>query len=626
VRRWVAVVVLAGTLVASAACGVPSGGPAVDLGNAPTAGPNQVVTAQQPPNPDSVRSPIELVTKYFAAAAWGNTDAGDRPKFQPDAQNSVRAFLTADAAKRWQPGAGVRVARVVVNEQPKPVDEGALEFTATIVPIGVLLDNGQLDTRQGAGDPFTFPFKVVRLPGGGRRLDSAPNDMWLSVDALDQFYVRQPIYFWDKVPVLPTLVPDLRYMPKVVSEAKRPDVIMKWLRDGPSDWLQGVVDFLPPAIELKDKIVTDQQRLVVNLTNKAAGLDPAALQRLEVQLRWSFGATDRSDAVDLRVENTPSGVSAADFLSANRAVRDSTKDPDKFCVVNGKARSTKPDGGPAVLANNANAGVVSAAITADRSRAALVVGVPGDKKLGRLLFLLSTGRGDTSTSTTVDSTVEGAFTGRPVWIFRPETRVLVIVNGKIVSVAQPLGTTVARPTPVTVPAELEPVSALSVAPDGRRVALVSSGPGRPPAVYVAPLGFPVNSEGQLFIGEPRKVVTSLAVPRAVGWGSETTLVVGGDPLPGSQNSVFEVSIDGAREQPRPDTGSLSLPVKALTTRPANPLGPSDVPAIMFEANGIAYDVFGQVVDNLKLELTPTPTPSASSNGSNSTLTAPFFPD
>jgi hypothetical protein len=160
------------------------------------------------------------------------------------------------------------------------------------------------------------------------------------------------------------------------------------------------------------------------------------------------------------------------------------------------------------------------------------------------------------------------------------------------------------------------VSAVSVAPDGRRVALVSGG-----RVYVAPLQFPASSDGPLSIGEPREVVTSLTVQRAVGWGSETSLVVGGDPVPGTPHSLSEVTIDGVREQQRPDTGSQALVVTALTTRPANPLAASPVPAIMFEANNIAYDVFGRSVDALKVDAT-TPAPSAAPGLPN----APFFPD
>jgi Lipoprotein LpqB beta-propeller domain len=616
-RRWWVVAGLVAALVVPASCGVPGGGSPVDLGNAPTAGPAQPGASLELPKPTPGMRPAELVTKFFEAAAWGNTTGGDRPNALADAQDSARAFL-ADGTS-WKPGNEVHVARVVVDEA-KQVGDGAFDVKVSITPIGKLMDTGQLDSDPSSQPlPFTS-FRVVSARGGGFRLATVPDGMWLSLAALHNWYDEHPIYFWDRADG-PTLVPDLRYMPKVISPAKRPDEIKRWLLAGPSNWLLDAVhEFGAKGIEIKDKIVFDQQRLVVNLTNDAAAVDDAVLRNLAIQLRWSFGPTFD---LDLRVRNTPSGVSSDGFEAANRAARNDGV-VEKFCVVDGKARSTLLGGAKAtpVLEDEHNAGVVSAAVTGDRTRAALVV----REGTGDRLYLGATiGKGDAAKTTYAPTDV---FTdkqiktiSKPTWIFRPDVRALVVLDGRIFSVAAPSGPEMVHKTEVVTPPLLKHVSALAVAPDGRRIALVSGG-----HVYVGTLMFPGTSGGALAIdNQLREVVTGLGSASAVGWGSETSLEVGGKPAAGSSVSLFGVSVDGAGEKPRPQLVAASLEVTSVSTRPTNPLVKGSGYVIMIEANNQAWDVYGTSVGMLSVDL-PSPSPSATPNGHPSLPTAPFFLD
>src|SRR2546423_2627141 len=121
------------------------------------------------------------------------------------------------------------------------------------------------------------------------RISKPPDGMLLSTEGLTKLYEVHPIYFWASVNR--KLVPDLRYLPRSLDQAKRPTEVVNWLLAGPSKWLQPAVVPMPGTIELKGSVTSIGQRadspLVVNLTAKAASeLD--YLPALMTQVRWSL--------------------------------------------------------------------------------------------------------------------------------------------------------------------------------------------------------------------------------------------------------------------------------------------------------------------------------------------------
>jgi hypothetical protein len=613
-RQFLGITAALGAAAATGGCGVPSGSDPVRLGQAPTPGPQQAVP-RKPPAPAEATTAKELVENYLKAAAGANYTGGDRPNALTDAQQWARSYLTDSKQRLWQPSKELTVVRVQLGGT-QPAGNGAFTVPAVLNPLGVLNDRGDIEPSPAAQIDFTFT--VVQV-GTEFRLDDAPPSLFLSDNGLQTLYSDRHIYFWDQADQ-PTLVPDQRYLPTSIADAKQPVEIVRWLTTGPAPWLQPIVQLLPPEIEVKDTSF-DAGRLIVNLSSKAATLDKDTLRRLAVQLRWS---ANPGGGVELRIEGTSAGVSADDYLTANLAVHnDDNGEPEQFCVLNRKARPVKlASGSPTpILTSDQNSEVVLAAVPRKKRNAALV---RIDGRNQRLWLGSLIGGGDVQAAVYAPTNLVGAKFSRPVWISRPATQALVAADGHLYCVsAPPAGSNAMRSvTPVSpLPRGLPgPVTALSVSPEGRRIALVAGG-----EVIVAPLLF----GDELGIADSFRVVkTDLGDQRAVGWSDETKLIVGGSPMAGTKSTLVEVGIDSTGQQPVPRSpdGSESLVVSLLAVRPASPI-PAGVPALtMFDANGAAYNVYNQQVKALPVDsVGPSGSPPAQP-AESARPAAPFFLD
>jgi hypothetical protein len=179
---------------------------------------------------------------------------------------------------------------VVDAQLGAPAQDGnVVRVPVTLRPIGVLTETGSV-TRLDDPQPSTYPFEVAQLPGGGFRLKNPPAGLLLSVEGLARLYEAHPIYFWDHGDG--KLVPDLRYLPRSVDQAKLPNTVVNWLLAGPSRWLQPAVQGVPVGVELADSvtITSDGQKVVVNLSARAASLQDR-LAHLLIQIRWSLRPT-----------------------------------------------------------------------------------------------------------------------------------------------------------------------------------------------------------------------------------------------------------------------------------------------------------------------------------------------
>ena len=122
--------------------------------------------------------------------------------------------------------------------------------------------------------------------------------------------------------------------------------------------------------------------------------------------------------------------------------------------------------------------------------------------------------------------------------------------------------------------------------------------------------------GQIGIDDYRVVATTLAGPRAVAWGAETTLVIGGERIGDTKVSMVSIAIDGTGQDAVPTEGSEGYTIAELSVRPASPLGLGPR-YVMFEANNVAYDAYAEVIQLVRL---------APATGEPVSITAPFFLD
>jgi hypothetical protein len=208
---------------------------------------------------------------------------------------------------------------------------------------------------------------------------------------------------------------------------------------------------------------------------------------------------------------------------------------------------------------------------------------------------------------------------RPSWLRRPSLQAVVACDGRLFAVAMPSGANPAEiqaapldPLPTGVSG---PVTAVSVAPDGHRLAMVAGG-----RVVVVPLA----AGPQLDFAPSFLIVkTEIPAPRAVGWANDARLIVGGPPGSGVRTGLAEVGIDGVKHDWVPATGEGgNLVVDQVSVHPSSPTRALSGRLVMFEAGTAGYTVYSNTVSLIVVD-GPSPSPSGAQPPPPS---APFFLD
>jgi hypothetical protein len=602
---------------AAAACGVPGESNPERVGGPPSTGPLGTGSSGVPPAPDSASTANELVEKYFMATAGANYGGADKPNALNQGQALARSYLSDAVKDQWQPNHDLIVVRVAIDPA-RPDGKGRNLVDAHVQPLGTLNGFGSIEALEpNQTTASTITFTVAQVGAQYRLAELPPPDLMLSDAGLAELYQPQTIYFWDGSDTNPLLVPDQRYMPLAVNESKRPGEILRWLQTGPAALLSGVVESFA-EVEVKDTSGGPDDQLTVNLSSKAANLDRTALVQLAVQLRWSVNP---DAGVELRIEGAATGVSTDSYRNANASVRPDDGEPERFAIVEHKARPTDTGAVPQILDSDQNVDVVAAAIPRAQRDVALVR-TEGTKnpKTQRLWLGTLSGVSENKPPVYVPTGLAGQHITRPVWITRPTSQALVAIDGTLYAAdALAAGATTATTTPITsLPRGLpRTVTALAVSPDGHRIALVAGG-----QVVVAGLQF----TPQLGLADTFTVVdTDIATPVTVAWSAENKLLVGGSLLPGSRTGIVEVGIDGTGQTPVPDNGEGdNAVVDMLCVRPASPIGSPSQFVAMFDAGDIAYRVYTATVLRLALSAGAGASPPAGSAAP--VISAPFFLD
>lgn len=509
----------------------------------------------------------EFIENYLQAAAGDFAGATQR----------VKQFLSPAAAANFKPAADITVVRR--TEDPL-VEPGSPVVTLNVREVGTL---GQKGVLEPSSDDRVIPYEFTLGGVEGQQglfVIKAPPVLLLSDQALDRFFAQRTIYFWNQDHT--GLVPDLRYMPLSVPPEQQPTVIIDWLTSGPAPWLAGVVDPLPEGTKQIGNVpAISNGTLQINLSDQAVPPDdPGALDRLQKQLRWSLHP-NLPGTLELAVEHQQAQrYVGTDYLRQNSAYR-GVGEPERFAVFNGQirrlARSYNAGLPVPVVAPAANRNVRMAALatSGSRSYAALVVDEPGGRQALRV------GATRTGQHATLRRIGLAGSIGRPVWAKSPAgtdagTVGLVTAGGQLYSFTAN-GTS---PRRVEWPGGPRNITAVAVAPDARRVALLAGG-----NLYVAALS---TTEDGSRLSPPRVVRTILRNLTAVDWGSESMLVVAGLQPERHRVAMMDVSIDGASQTDRlADLGSN--PVTYLSTLPADPARYETSGAVAYVLDGAAYD-------------------------------------
>ena len=614
-------------LAVPAACGLPSGGHPIVDGPGPAPG-GTGDGLPKAPTPADAHDPGELVQGFLATVAGRLHSDADLAA----ADERARKYLTAQARTAWPPtGNGITVVQV---ESDFFVTIGAGGFPSvkvTVRPRGTLGTDGtvgQLPTNISTG-PRQLTFTVVQAPVAGQssgllidKIEVTAGDplsgMMLDSGKLDgKSFAPQLVYYWssDKA----GLVPDLRYVPVTgVSREIQYTDIVDWVLGPPSAFLHDIVQanlYDGNSVVGPNLTAPDKDGLLVNLTIPP----PQSLgdKRAIAQLGWSlqplYGGTIR-----LQVNSQPvqASLSSSEFRGYNLADKDNrSEDNAEYCVANRVVRPVNnPTNVPAVLSADptVNKDVDLAALSRDLNCAALVK--KPDKSVRQMWVVDGRGSGKpVATPVTVNGQpLSGQAWSRPAFLpLSGNPRVLIAVDERLYVVNVPGGQ--------ATPQSTIPVSDFAVAPDGRRIALISNGSAR---VYSLQIGDAVALAGQ-----GRVIDAGLAECSFIAWSRLERVVVAGR-LPAGNYQLVEVTIDGAIAIAW--ATPFSDPILSLAALPAPASAPNS-PEVALAQIGIGASRIGPNSSNPLLFSGPDlPSPSPSTGGAAAgglgTPTYPFYVD
>lgn len=594
----------AGALVVAlaAGCGVPSDSSVVVEGRGQAAAPALADDGTSEPNGRTATTEAGTFLDNYLAAAAGNTK---------EAVRRAREFFAPDERGRWSPALDVQVVRPRGNPIIDRTAQG-YEVRLTVTVLGSLGDDGIFQPLSAARTA-TYDFTIANNVAGqsGLFLTGAPPAVLLSDEALERYFELRTIYFWSRDHRV--LVPDLRYLPRRdYPVAQRPTLIIEWLLRGPSPWLKPVVEPLPQDAQAVGRVPAAVNNVLKVVLTKAIDTDDAAaVERLATQLRWSLRDANSDPTLELKIDQTQRVFTGGNYLTANPAFH-ARRAPVRFCVFRGEVRQLRTASAdappiPSVPAKwNQQVERAALASVAGRMAIALVRTGPGGQ------VVLDVGGGNDSVPDLTRTDLRARTVSQPVWLPRDPDTGLIVADKALVSFRS-AGGSVRRvqnsPTGIT---------AFAVAPDGYRLAYIADG-----RLFVAPL---TRISGDVTVGEPRAVPTTLSQLTAVGWSQQDWLLIAGRQTADGLVALRDITVDGAVQADPPRGGQYGtqavVHLVASTDDPVNGRGAGEA---MYVANDLAYEVFSQS-GLLTAADVGGPSPSVAPGAGAANPTYPFFLD
>jgi hypothetical protein len=615
---------LAVVALVATGCGVPSSGEPKELEDAPGVnGPAAPAETVELPVPTRESSPVELVRNFLtigAAADW-STETRQERRTQ-EAIRYGKTFLSPEGKEAWNPvSTSIDVIQVISVEQ--------VGIDGTVVvkyrKVGVLDGDGTLTPGPPTAEEIVN-FQVAP-PGesGPLLLKSAPNNLLpLSLDGLQSLFEVRPVYFWELSNRF--LVPDRRYLSRGISLEKRVKAIVDRVLAGPSVFLNKAVRELP-AQAPRNNVILNGNNVVVDLPLSDQTDESDVLDRLASQIRWSLHPNRYT--VELQVEGRRTRpYSGSDYELANPSQSVSvnrngqrlySNDQRLYAAVDGSVKPLQAgETPPSILSLPENANVVAAAVNTKQNSAALVRRVGGQESL---VVGGAAGAGSAPQFRPVAFGGAVASFSRPTYLPGAGNRVLIVGGGRLYDVDLATAGWVEVPLPSITGTPV----AVSVAPDGARVAIVTESKAYVTTIDTTkrPAAINVNASPALqevYIGK----LTDL---RGVGWFYEHQIAVGG------RSGIVVAAIDsGALEQIGPPN-LLGVSLTQLSAVPWNPIG-GEGGNLVFEAQvpGKGDAAYVPYKSNLDPLLAPSsgaaPAPSASGAATPPVprVTAPFYAD
>ncbi len=515
-----------------------------------------------------------------------------RPEGADSAKDLVQRFLKAAADDRadqtqitgsyvkpgeyWRPSPEIRLVRPLSEPTTSSLPDSRTSVQWRVLHVGTLSPKGQI--LPVVASPEDLKFTVEDVPGKGVYLVAPPQFIYFNETALGEFYQRRLIYFWNAQG--DTLVPDLRYVSRYRTEASRADQLVRWLYDGPSEWLDPAV--LPPPTETQPgggRGVTRDANSGALVVDLQTSVGPQEMDRLTKQLVKTLLDSPRL-VLDLRVRNQSLGTYSYQ--------PDPPPGPSHgFGIVEGTARRIEGDlSEPVSLPVELNKNLAAVAFSRDET-AAMLVHQDGDFVK---LSIWSLGRDPVQ----VNLSPRPRRVSQPIWL-ADKRSLLVLVDGTLYQVGvegtvMPVGNG-------------QNLAAVSLNADKTRLALVQGGELKMAALRK------VNNV--LTVGQPQLVPTQFVkgVQNVTFLGDQQLVVAGAN---NTEVTLVSMNVDGGAEY---SYGGTTFPLSATVGHlvAKQPAGPA-----YFQVDGRSAAVLQRGTEWVQLQVpaisaSPSPSPGSQSS-------------
>jgi hypothetical protein len=303
VREWALGLLLVASLAGCAS--MPSGGPVLSYTVTPgPAGQSQPCTQAVAQHPRVGGTPEAIIYGFLAASA----NVCD-PQL-------AREYLTPRFSRNWQPGWTARVFSKgpTVETPPSAEKENPKQKTATVI-VG-----GKVQADLGAFGSYAVPlstpqqaqstvFYLTKNSAGQWRIDlPTQTNLPLLLDSNDFSNDYQPrnLYFFD--PQLKYLVPDPVYVPLQDTAADLMQKLVLDLNKPLGDWLSGAAtSAFPPGTKVGD-VTTDGRTALVNLSGAQIGkADELTMRQVSAQLLATLSGSGQGGPAVKNVEVVVNG-------------------------------------------------------------------------------------------------------------------------------------------------------------------------------------------------------------------------------------------------------------------------------------------------------------------------------
>jgi Lipoprotein LpqB beta-propeller domain/Sporulation and spore germination len=527
---------LAVAVFAGGCVSMPSGGPV--LSYSVTQGPgaqSQAFLQMYVGPPGNGWTPEEIVTGFLtASASFG------------EGQQTAREYLTPHYSNRWEPSWSATVFSNVPNVNKATITGTGSRKQATVTVTGKVQASLSVSGRYAVpsakeqeGLPSTF---TLVQDNGQWRISSAPSGLLLASDQFKDDYQLRNLYFFD--PTGHFLVPDPVYVPLQATPAALMNGLVNDLINPPHDWLYGAAKTAFPAgTKRMGDVTLEGGTATVSLGGAIANASLRVMEQVSAQLLWTLSGSGQGgptvQSIEVSVNNKPWSPPNTDENPVQSHVNYSppTGGSGVFYYLDTAGNLWQGNGAPADNGTQANP-VKVARVGTDYSQIA-VSSDPNHRYLaalrGQSLFIGPVG-GKLSKQEGTGYTTMGWDPSGNLWATMGDQ--IVMLPGAASSGRQPgqpvnVGVVnIDGLTPV-----VAPFTAIRVAPDGVRVAIVVSGTD----LYFGSIVHSGQSATEIVLSPFSVMGTGTTTFSSVTWyGPDNVITLGG----GSGPVLTEYPVDG----------------------------------------------------------------------------------